>query len=175
MIKPKLKNNRGNVVLEVLICIGVITFFLFYPIATFSITHKENLLQDALTMGLQAASVEGGLTDGVEDYIYSQLEKRNLLPANSTEGIRKMVKINSNADARNNNTDKLIYRHDNPSEISLEILYPANTEVRLLNGLAKLVGAAHENVPFRVLNDDNITWYYRIEGVILSERIPAGM
>jgi len=57
----KLKEKKGgSTLLEILISIGLITFVLFYPIATYSLTQKENVLEDILSTSMQMASVEGG-------------------------------------------------------------------------------------------------------------------
>lgn len=124
------KTKRGGSTLfEIVVSLGLITFILFYPIGVFSLTHKQNLLEDVLTTGLQMVAVEGGLTDRVEDTIYLNLEAKGLLPPNSSAEQRDSVKIICNADARNGNTAALKYRDDEDPKIMLEILYPADREI----------------------------------------------
>lgn len=166
------KNKRGSSTLfEIVIGLGLITFILFYPIGIFSLTHKQNLLEDVLAMGLQMVAVEGGLTDRVEQTLYLNMEAKGLLPPNSTSEQRSMVKITSNADARGGNTSALKYRDDEDPTIMLEILYPADNEVSFLNGLSRLIGASDAEIPFKTADGTQVRWYYRFKGYIMSEKV----
>lgn len=167
-----LKSRKGgSTIFEIVICLGVIVFILFYPVGIFSLTHKQNLLEDVLTLGLQMAAVEGGLTDNVEGAIYLNLEAKGLLPQNSSSQERSIVKINSNADARGGNTAALKYRDEEDPIIMLEILYPADTEVKFLNGLSRLIGASNIDIPFKVADGVDVQWYYSFKGYIMSEKV----
>ena len=111
----KLKEKKGgSTLLEILISIGLITFVLFYPIATYSLTQKENVLEDILSTSMQMASVEGGLTDRVEEVIFLNLESKGLIPKDSHNNpqVREKIKIISNADARDGAGGNLKYRDD---------------------------------------------------------------
>ena len=102
-LRRKLNERRGgSTLLEILISLGLITFILFYPVAMYSLTHKESLLEDILATSIQMASVEGGLTDRVEDVIFLNLEAKKLIPEGShnDKETRNKIEIYSNADAR---------------------------------------------------------------------------
>lgn len=176
-IKNILQNKRGgSTILEILISVGIITFILFFPIATFSTMHKQNLLNDVLTTGLQIIAVEGGLTDRAEDLVYDNLESRGLLPENSTETQRAKIGVSSNADARGMNQNNRIYRYDVNSKLSLTIKYPATEEVKMINALSKLIGVPDNNLPFRVEFDEtDKTFYYVFKGYVLSEKVDYGV
>ena len=170
----KLRNKRGGSTLfEIVISLGLITFILFYPIATFTLTHKENLLEDVLTVSMQMVSVEGGLTDRAEDLIYQNLEAKRLIPQGESESptVRSKVRIVCNADARGGNTANLVYRDDADPTLSIQILYPADNEVNFINGLSSLLGAKGASLPYKITNSGQVEWYYNLNGYILSERI----
>jgi hypothetical protein len=173
-ILEKLKEKHGGSTLfEIVISLGLFTFILFYPIATFTLTHKENLLEDVLTTSMQMISVEGGLTDRVQNITFENLEAKGLIPpGKSTDpAVRRAITISSNADARNGNTSALKYRDDADPKISIEIRYPADSEVKFINGLSKMIGANEANLPFRVANGTQVQWFYSLKGYILSEKI----
>lgn len=172
-IIEKLKEKRGgSTTLEVIVSIGLITFLLFYPLATHSLTQKESVLEDVLATSMQMAAVEGGLTDKVEDVIFLNLESKGLIPKGSHDSpeVRNRITVKSNADARNGATQNLIYRDDEDSKIFIEIWYPANAEVALMNGLSKVIGGKSKTLPFSD-QDDNGRWFYKHRGYILSEKI----
>lgn len=165
------KSRRGaSTIFEIVIGLGLITFILFYPLGLFTLTHRQNLLEDVLTTGLQMVAVEGGLTDRVADSIYLNMEAKGLLPPNSTQAQRSLVKLVCNADARGGNTAALKYRDDADPKIMLEIWYPADTEVNFMNGLSRLIGASSSEVPFKA-SGSNVKWYYRLRGYIMSEKV----
>lgn len=171
-IVEKLKEKRGgSTLLEIIVSLGLISFILFYPIATYSLINKENLLEDVLAIGIQSAAIEGGLTNKVEDIIYLNMEQKGLIPKDSHDDqeTRKKIEISSNADARGGSLENLIYRDDSDSKIYIEILYPAKNEVRLINGLSKIIGAGQGTVPFS--NQNGVEWRYKHKGYILSEKI----
>mgnify|MGYP001259435789 CR=1 FL=1 len=169
----KMKGERGgSTLLEIMVSLGLITFIIFYPVATYSLTQKESMLEDILATTMQMVSVEGGLTDRVEDVIFLNLESKGLIPKDSHDDpeIREKIKIISNADARNGATENLIYRDDADPKIYIEIWYPANLEVSLINGLSRIIGAKEETIPFST-KDNEGNWYYKHKGYILSEKI----
>jgi len=169
----KMKGKRGgSTLLEILVSLGLITFVMFFPVVSHSLTQKESMLEDILATTMQMVSIEGGLTDRVEDIIFLNLEAKGLIPKDSHNDpeIREKIKIMCNADARNGATENLIYRDDPDSKIYIEIWYPANLEVRLINGLSKIIGAGEDTIPFSV-QDDEENWYYKHKGYILSEKI----
>ena len=173
-ISKKLKERKGgSTLLEILISLGLITFVLFYPVAMYSLTHKENLLEDVLATSLQMASVEGGLTDRVEDVIFLNLEAKKLIPegTHNDSETRSRIQIISNADARRGAVQNLVYRDDKDPKIYIEIWYPAEKEIKLINGLSKLLGATELSLPFSTKDNDGTTWYYRPKGYVLSEKI----
>lgn len=173
-LMKKLKEKRGgSTIFEVVICISLLTFIMFYPIATFSLTHKENLLEDVLTTTMQNMSVEGGLTDRVQNLLFLNLEAKNLIPPNTNTdpATRSKVKLTSNADARNGATGNIKYRDDADPTLSIEIQYPADKDVKFINGLSRLVGATDSTVPFSVADNSNVSWYYTLKGYILSEKV----
>jgi len=172
-IIEKLKEKRGgSTTLEVIVSIGLITFLLFYPLATHSLTQKESMLEDILSTSMQMASVEGGLTDRVEEVIFLNLESKGLIPKDSHNNpqVREKIKIISNADARDGADGNLKYRDDEDPKIYIEIWFPANAEVSLINGLSKLIGGKGEVIPLSAQDDDG-NWYYKHRGYILSEKI----
>jgi|LSQX01.1.fsa_nt_gb hypothetical protein len=172
-LKNIIKGKRGgSTLLEIMVSLGLITFILFYPIATYSLAQKENMLEDILATSIQMVSVEGGLTDRVEDVIFLNLEAKGLIPKDSHDKpeIREKIRIKSNADARKGDIENLIYRDDDDPKIFIEIWYPANTEISLMNGLSKIIGASGKTLPFRDQDGDG-NWYYKHKGYILSEKI----
>lgn len=171
-LRRKLNERRGgSTLLEILISLGLITFILFYPVAMYSLTHKESLLEDILATSIQMASVEGGLTDRVEDVIFLNLEAKKLIPEGShnDKETRNKIEIYSNADARGGKVENLIYRDDEDPKIYIEIWYPADKEIGLINGVSRLIGVSDVGVPFA--KEKGVSWYYRPKGYILSEKI----
>ncbi|MDD2627239.1 MAG: hypothetical protein PHI87_06815 [Candidatus Methanomethylophilus sp.] len=166
-MKNKIWFNKkgGSTIFEVVICLSLIVFIMFFPVVVFSFTHKQSLLEDVLTVGLQMVAVEGGLTDRVEDIIYENLEAKRLLPEDSSQETRDLVIVSSNT----NNTS-LKYRDDSNPVISLEMWYPAENEVNLLNGLNKILGASESELPFMKSEEDN-KWHYHLKGYIMSEKV----
>lgn len=167
LIEKWSNKKGGSTVIEIIVSITLITFLLFYPLATFTLSQKQNLLEDTLTTSMQMVSIEGGLTDRVEELIFLNLESKGLLPENSYENpdIKDKVTINTNADARGGHTQNLKYRDDEDPKISLEILYPADKEIRFLNGVIGLVSKD------KTINHDGVSWNYRMSGFTLSERV----
>lgn len=155
----------GSTILELLIAFGIITFTIMMPVALFTVNHKANLLEDTLTIGLQAMAVQGGLTDEVADLIYRNMESKGLLPPNSTPEQRAKVKLISNADARGGQIQNLKYRED-AAVLELEIRYPASTDVAFINALSRLIGAT-QAIP----GGKNVQWYYVHKGYVLSEKV----
>ncbi len=71
----KIKRKRGgSTLLEILVSLGLITFVMFFPVVSHSLTQKESMLEDILATTMQMVSIEGGLTDRVEDIIFLNLE-----------------------------------------------------------------------------------------------------
>lgn len=165
MMKGK---QGGSTIFEIVIVLGLITFILFFPVAMFSYTQKATLMEDVLMVALQDVSINGGLTDETEELIYLNMELKNLLPKNSGEEERSQIIIKSNADARNGQVQNLKYRDDEDPLIKLEIWYPADREISLLNGLNRLIGGTLDQFP---TDNGQIRWYYRLQGYIYSEKI----
>lgn len=182
----KIREKRGgSTIFEVVVCIGLLTFILFYPVATFALTHKENLLEDTLTTGLQMVAVEGGLTQNIETIIYKNMEGKGLLPTDCSDEDKSKVKINAGLYNKQNNTvssikgdmrsgepGNTIYRDDSQNIIYLEIWYPADNEVSFINGLSQIVDPWHASeVPLQSEGGTEVAWYYRLKGYIMSEKI----
>ena len=163
-----MKANRGSIIIEVLVCITLITFVMLYPLFTYSYTNKINLLEDVSTMGLQMIAVEGGLTDQVAEIIYLNLEQKRMIPPGDAAARSKVI-ITSNADARNNNKQALKYRDSADPKLYLKIQYPATKEVQFMNGLSRMIGAGN-NLPFET-SGGTVTYYYEAQGYIMSEKI----
>lgn len=142
-------------ILEILISLSLFAFFLFFPIAVNSVTVKRNILEDVKTIALQDVSREGMVNDTVMNNI-----KNNL----TASGFRADdVIVQSNA-----TPEHPIYLPSN-EPIWLTIYYPADQEVSFINGLARLVGAMPNQVPFNTGN--GMKWYYKFSGSILSEKV----
>jgi len=165
------QKRGGSTIFEMIIAITLITFILFFPVITFSLTHKQNLLADTLALGLQAVSIEGGLTNRVQTMMLDNLSAKGLIPENPAHPIYQRVRFESNADARNLQVQNLRFRDGADPKISFEIWYPADAEISLINGLSRLIGANNQNVPFRVNEAGEVRWYYRMRGYIFSEKI----
>jgi len=164
-------NERGSsTILEVLIVMGLVLFIIFFPAAVFSTTSKNLQLQDVMTLSLQMASIEGGLTDRVEDVIFDNMSAKGLIPEPDDPrylAAREAVIISSNADARNGNFENILARDQDMPVINISILFPADVEVRLINGISRMMGARGDSLPIRGDGD----WYYSASGYILSERV----
>lgn len=168
-VQQRLIERKGSAIIEVLISAVLLTFFLFYPIFTFSYTQKINRVEDVLTLGLQMVATNGGLNEHVAETIYRNFEMKGLLPSGDTSA-RDSVILKSNADFRVGQSGSPIYRDDADPIISLQIMYPANKEVRFINALSKMIGAGLTELPFEDL-DGNVDYYYVASGVIMSEKV----
>lgn len=158
MIRKKIRNKKGgSTIFEVVICITIITFILFYPIATFSLLNKKNLLQDTLTTTLQSTSLQGGVTNSVVTLTKENIKKKGF------DDSKLIVRSN------NTNNTNLIYR-ESDTPIDVEILYPANKEIDFINGLSRIIGANEKSLHFEKVKEGE-QYYYKLEGFTLSEKI----
>lgn len=75
MIKNKLKEKRGDSsVFQILMCIGIITFLLFFPVITFSYFKLQCTSDAAALDAIQLASVRGGVDNEVIALLVNELE-----------------------------------------------------------------------------------------------------
>lgn len=165
------KDRRGgSTVLSVIAGLGLITFMLFFPIVSFSLLHKQNLLEDCLTVGLQMVSVEGGLTEEIEQVLIANMRSKGLIPEPMPEGMEERIIFKSNADIRLGDEQRR-YRDSADPGITLEIIFPADVEVGLINALSRIIGATKETVPFKDGEGAKVVWNYTFKGYILSEKV----
>jgi Flp pilus assembly protein TadG len=161
------EKRGGSTTVEIIVVIVLLTFFMFFPIATFSLNQKQNALEDVLSTGIQMVSIQGGLTDEVEDAMFLNLEAKGLIPEGtaSDPDIRSKINLETNADARGGSTSNLIYRDDADPTIELALWYPIENEIKLIRSLTRLIGG--EITP----DAEGKSWYYRPKGYILSEKV----
>lgn len=153
----KIKNKKGaSEILQILILFTIITFILFFPIATYTINQRSNMLEDTKTLGLQMLSRQGQLTQVIKDTIIADLAAKGF----DTSG----VIIKSSTD-----TTGVVYR-DNNTPMWLEIYVPATGDVKFLQTLWNLVGLKRGMAGY-AFGGDASTYYYYTKGYILSERI----
>ena len=76
-IKSKFKNKNGDSsIFQVIICITIITFLLFFPIITFSYFKFQTAVDDIALTALRSATVRGGVDEAVMDAIVSEFEAK---------------------------------------------------------------------------------------------------
>lgn len=80
MIRKMFNNQKGHVLLQVLIAMPIIYLILFLPLNITFAQHKRSVLNDVLDLALQKAAVEGGITGAVRAQILTDLEERGFDP-----------------------------------------------------------------------------------------------
>lgn len=75
--KSKMKNKNGDSsVFQIIICITIITFLLFFPIISFSYFKFQTSVDDIALTALRSATVRGGVDAAVMDAIVSEFEAK---------------------------------------------------------------------------------------------------
>jgi hypothetical protein len=106
-------------------------------------------LEDTKAIALHYAAIEGGVTTSVKNLIISELVQKGFKEEN--------IIIESNTDDANRK-----YKTDSDPVIVLTIKYPADTDIKLLNGLLMLVGYMPGEAGQK---------YYQVTGYIVSEKM----
>jgi len=131
--------KRGSSTMEIVLCIGVITFILFFPIAMFSLTNRQTTMSTLLIHGLQIVSLEGGLTDRAEELIVSNANRLGF-NRRRPDGTNELI-ISSNRDARGGLDANRVSKIDGDALIVLMIQYPVDLEARFLNSIGNLINS----------------------------------
>lgn len=157
-IRPikRLKSKKGAAeILSLIICFSVLTFMMFFPLASYAVNQKRNLIEDTKTIGIEMCARNGGLTTAVKNAILQDLQ---------TKGFdSSKVVLKSNTDDAH-----LIYREDS-TPITLTIYVPANDDVVFLKAVWSLVGSGGSSVGF--FGNSSATYWYCSKGTMLSEKI----
>jgi len=124
------RSRRGSAIMEILISLGFITFVLFFPIAMFSINHRQTAMSTMLIHSLQIVSLNGGLPSEARDMVLRNAEQLGFDPAE--------VLVN----AEHNGVDLTNIRisKGNTEPIRVILQYPADAEIRFLNNILGAFG-----------------------------------
>ena len=143
-----ISNRKGSAVVEIVMCLTLITFFLFFPLALFSFTSRQTAMSTLLIHSMQIVSLEGGLTPNADNLIRDNAER---LGMNSGDVLIFTIP----AQPARVSKDAV-----NP-RIALRLQYPADFEARFLNAIGAMIG-------LRVMEENN---YYTLTGYVHSEWI----
>jgi hypothetical protein len=149
MIFPQIRSHKGSATFELIVISGLLIFLLLFPPTIFSLNFKKALLEDTKAIALHYAAIEGGVTTSVKNLIISELVQKGFKEEN--------IIIESNTDDANRK-----YKTDSDPVIVLTIKYPADTDIKLLNGLLMLVGYMPGEAGQK---------YYQVTGYIVSEKM----
>jgi len=150
----KLNKKRGSATLEVMICIGLITFILFFPVAIFSLTGRQTAMSTLLIHGLQVISLEGGLTPSGDELIRQNAEQLGFNPQRVEVEV-----LHGGVDITQGHTR---VEKGSTTPIRLTIRYPNSAEVAFFNNIVELVGTSE------VANEEG---FYTVTGYVKSEWI----
>ena len=75
MFKLLNKKQGGSTLLEILLCITILTFFLFFPIICFSYFKFQSTVDDIAMTTLRVAVVRGGVDEEVMDSLVKNFEE----------------------------------------------------------------------------------------------------
>ena len=96
-----LKNKKGDsTILQVIICITILTFMLFFPIISFSYFKFQMSVDDIAITALETAIVRGGVDEEVMEIIVSEFQEKGYSfegeTLNGSNGAKVIVWTNTN-------------------------------------------------------------------------------
>lgn len=155
----KIRNKKGGTeLLQVILLLPLMTFIIFFPLATFSLNQRENLVEDTKILGLQMAARQGGVTPAVQGALKNDLKSKGF-------DISKTV-INTNADG---SVSKPLIKRDDSTQIIIELYVPAKGDVTFLKILWGFVGLKPGASGY-AFGGPSSNYYYYTRGYVLSEK-----
>lgn len=143
-----ISNRKGSAVVEIVMCLTLITFILFFPLALFSFTSRQTAMSTLLIHSMQIVSLEGGLTPSADSLIRDNAQRLGMIPEDVLIFTIPAPPARVTKDALN-------------PRIALRLQYPADHEVRFLNAVGAMI-------VLEVIDENN---YYTLTGYVHSEWI----
>ena len=189
-LKYKFLNRRGSItMMEFVIVLLILTFFIFYPFAMYSAYQERDVLEDIKDRGLQLVATTGEPTNTIIDSIGKEFEFYGFKPK---QGERIVVTFyNVTQDEGEFNEDVLtggkktvaVFTTDSNNKLKWEIIHDNMTKayrknqdiIRMtiqhpsdgfLNATLRMIGRKLENK-----NDTGAKLAFKVSGFIMSEYV----
>lgn len=189
-LKYKFLNRRGSItMMEFVIVLLLLTFFIFYPFAMYSAYQERDVLEDIKDRGLQLVATTGEPTNTIIDSIGKEFEFYGFKPK---QGERIVVTFyNVTQDEGEFNEDVLtggkktvaVFTTDSNNKLKWEIIHDNMTKayrknqdiIRMtiqhpsdgfLNATLRMIGRKLENK-----NDTGAKLAFKVSGFIMSEYV----
>jgi len=186
----KFLNRRGSItMMEFVIVLLILTFFIFYPFAMYSAYQERDVLEDIKDRGLQLVATTGEPTNTIIDSIGKEFEFYGFKPK---QGERIVVTFyNVTQDEGEFNEDVLtggkktvaVFTTDSNNKLKWEIIHDNMTKayrksqdiIRMtiqhpsdgfLNATLRMIGRKLENK-----NDTGAKLAFKVSGFIMSEYV----
>lgn len=188
--KLKLLNKKGSVtMMEFVIVLLILTFFIFYPFAMYSSYQERDVLEDIKDRGLQLVATTGEVTNTIVDSIGKEFEFYGFKPKQGKQIV--VTFYNTTQDEGEYNDGMLtsgkktvaVFTTDSSKKLTWDIVHNDMTKalrknqdiIRMtiqypsdgfLNGTLRMIGKKLENE-----NDTGAKLAFKVSGFIMSEYV----